>query len=158
MQLATVHKLTPTPQAETSSRPGLTSLIRTGRGLMTVQTEIVGEPAQLVTIVDFRGRVLKRWQSDFCVASSDPEAPDLIRKWHAGIEARVRENLAKATRRRPQTRGAEEVVSHLYVAAMRAYAERDLDTARDVLRACALLLPDDKRISAGLERLRATAS
>ena len=147
--------LTPAPTPDTSSRPGLTSLIRTGRGLMTVQTEIVGDPAQLVTIVDFRGRVLKRWHSDVFIASGDPRAADRIREWHNAIETRVRESLSKAARRRPASRQADEVVSHLYVAAMKAYAERDLDTARDVLRACALLLPDDQRIACALQRLRA---
>ena len=150
--------LTPAPSSDASSRPGLTSLIRTGRGLMTVQTEIVGDPAELVTIVDFRGRVLKRWRSDIFIVAGDPRAADRIREWHNSIESRVRASLTQATRRRPTARKADEVVSHLYIAAMKAYADRDLDTARDVLRACALLLPDDERIAAALRRLRPRAA
>lgn len=139
-----------------SSRPGLTSLIRTGRGLMTVQTEIVGEPAQLVTIVDFRGRVLKSWKGPLLVAPNDPAAPSLARKWHAEIEARVRESLSRAAHKRPsgdRRRAEEEAVAHLFIAAMQAYADRDYPTARSVLEACALLLPEDPRIRTALQRL-----
>jgi hypothetical protein len=132
----------------------LTSLIRTGRGLMTVQTELLGEPAALVTIVDFRGRVLKSWTSPFCVASSSPDAPATIRRWHNDIEARVRDNLARASNRRPQSEANAQVVSHLFIAAVQAYSARDLSTARAVLRVCELLLPDDPRIRAWLSRLR----
>ena len=137
-----------------SSRPGLTSLIRTGRGLMTVQTELLGEPASLVTIVDFRGRVLKRWTSSFSVSSGSPEAPAAIRRWHNDIEARVRDNLARAANRRPESSANNEVVSRLFIAAVQAYGARDLDTARAVLSACELLLPEDPRIRACVQRLR----
>jgi hypothetical protein len=44
-------------------------------------------------------------------------------------------------------------VSHLFVAAARAYAERDLGTAAALLHACELLLPDDPRIRAALRQL-----
>jgi hypothetical protein len=141
--------------ADSCSRPGLTSLIRTGRGLMTVQTELVGEPAALVTIVDFRGRVLKSWKSSFSIASTDLAAPAAIRRWHNDIEARVRDNLARAANKRPSVETGNEVVSHLFVAAVEAYRRRDLETARAVMRACELLLPDDPRIRAGALRLRA---
>lgn len=152
--MSTAKTLTP---LDPSSRPGLTSLIRTGRGLMTVQTELVGEPASLVTIVDFRGRVLKSWTSSFSIETSSPEAPAAIRRWHNDIEARVRDNLARAATRRPESASASNVVvSHLFIAAMQAYSDRDLDTALAVLRACELLLPDDPRIRAGLQRLRAS--
>ena len=144
------------PPAEPGSRPGLTSLIRTGRGLMTVQTELFGEPALLVTIVDFRGRVLKRWTSSFAIESSSPEAPGAIRRWHNDIEARVRDNLARAANRRPQTQTHGGVVSHLFVAAVQAFSERELDTAHAILLACDLLLPDDPRICAGLARTRSS--
>lgn len=134
---------------EAGSRPGLTSLVRTGRGLMTVQTEIVGAPAQLVTIVDFRGRVLKTWRSPFSVELDSEELGDVARRWHADIEARVRESLAQAAARarRPEQ---HEVVSHLYLAAARAYAQRDFETARAVLSVCELLMPDDPRIRQAL--------
>lgn len=139
---------------EPGSRPGLTSLIRTGRGLMTVQTELVGEPASLVTIVDFRGRVLKSWTSSFSIASTSPEAPAAIRRWHNDIEARVRDNLARVAKQQPRAETNNEAVSHLFIAAMQAYADRDLETAREVLSACELLLPDDPRIRDSLVRLR----
>lgn len=150
MHLATNTLRTPEP----SSRPGLTSLIRTGRGLMTVQTEIHGESSRLVTIVDFRGRVLKTWTSPFEIDAGDPEVGGAIRQWHADIEARVRDSLARAARRQPQTRDASETVSHLFLAAMQAYGARDLETAIALLHACELLLPEDRRIRAGLRRLR----
>lgn len=138
---------------ESGSRPGLTSLVRTGRGLMTVQTEIVGQPATLVTIVDFRGRVLKTWRSPFAVDEHDPALGDIARKWHADIEASVRETLERASARaRPD--GGLLAVSHLYLAAARAYAERDFETALALLGACELLLPNDPRIRAAIRRMR----
>lgn len=140
------------PACEPGSRPGLTSLIRTGRGLMTVQTEIVGDPATLVTIVDFRGRVLKTWRSAFVVAPADLAAPEKIRRWHAEIESGVRNNLTRAAERE-RIAPNHEPVSHLFVAAARAYAERDLDTAAALLHACELLLPSDPRVRAALRQL-----
>lgn len=140
------------PPREPDSRPGLTSLIRTGRGLMTVQTEIVGDPGTLVTIVDFRGRVLKTWRSSFVVATADLAASETIRRWHAEIERGVRNNLSRVSERQ-QIAPNHEPVSHLFVAAARAYAQRDLDTAAALLRACELLLPDDPRIRAALRQL-----
>lgn len=134
------------------TRPGLTSLLRTGRGLMTVQTEIVGTPAQFVTFVDYRGRVLKTWKSPLASTVDDSQLSTLARLWHQDVEARVRESLARAGQRSPN-HGIGEVLAHLFVAAMQAYAKRDLVTARDVLRAYDLLRPDDARVRAALKRL-----
>lgn len=146
------------PSPDTRTRPGLTSLVRTGRGMMTVQTEIVGEPALLVTIVDFRGRVLKSWSSEFSVDEGAPDAPEVIRKWHSDIETQVRTKLSRAATRRPQQNSTGEFGSHLFFAAMRAYGERDFSTARAVLQACELLLPDDERVRAALSRLNGSLS
>ncbi|MCA9696475.1 MAG: hypothetical protein KC431_03035 [Myxococcales bacterium] len=118
---------------------------------MTVQTEIIGDPAQFVSIVDFRGRVLKTWKSPLCVDTSDPRLPGLARRWHQDIEARVRDSLNRASQRKQDQEG--EAVAHLFTAAAQAYADRDLNTARAVFSACALLLPDDTRIRAALDRL-----
>jgi hypothetical protein len=118
---------------------------------MTVQTEIVGQPAELVTIVDFRGRVLKTWRSPFTVDEADPEVGALARKWHADIEIKVRESLARAASQRGPN--GQPAVSHLYLAAAKAYAERDFETALAVLSACDLLLPDDARIRAALRKI-----
>ena len=141
---------------EVESRPGLTSLVRTGRGLMTVQTELIGDSTslELVTIVDFRGRVLKTWRSPFALHADDIHTPEQIRRWHRDIEARVREKLACVARRRPESEAAGTVVAHLFVEAIRAYGERDFKTAKALLRACDLLQPDEARIKTGLERLR----
>jgi len=145
----------PTPSTsscEAPSRPGLTSLLRTSRGLMTVQTEIIGSPAQFVSIVDFRGRVLKTWKSPHSVDPHDPQLPAMARRWHQEIEARVRESLTRASQqRRPDHDG--ETVAHLFAAAVEAYANRDLATARAVFATCALLRPDEPRIRAALDRL-----
>lgn len=142
------------PSCDPGSRPGLTSLIRTGRGLMTVQTELVDDPATLLTIVDFRGRVLKTWRSPFTVAPADPTAPDQIRRWHAEIERGVRSNLARVSERQ-RAESEQEAISHLFAAAVRAYAARDLDTAAALVQACSLLLPDDPRIRAAQQWLPA---
>ena len=133
--------------------PGLTSLIRTGRGLMTLQTEIVGQPAELVTIVDFRGRVLKTWRQTLAPGLEECEAQPLARRWHADIEARVRANLQRAAQRQ----SGDETLAHLFLAAAGSYAGRDLHTARAVLEACELLAPDERRIRDALAHLRALA-
>ena len=134
---------------DSGSRPGLTSLIQTARGVMTVQTEIVGEPAQLVTIVDFRGRVLKIWRSALGI---NPVELDSARRWHQKIDGEVRENLTRLARR-PADRSAI-VGASLFVEAMRAYAIRDYAGAGAILSVCATLLPHDRRIEAARARLR----
>ncbi|NVB42567.1 hypothetical protein G6O69_32385 [Pseudenhygromyxa sp. WMMC2535] len=131
----------------------MTSLIRTGRGLMTVQTEITGDPAALVTIVDFRGRVLKTWRRQLDVAADHITAPDLAREWHDEVEAQVRANLNRAAKR-SSSASEDVVVAHLFAAAMQAYANRDFATAKAVCRACTLLLPEDSRLSSCLQQLR----
>jgi len=142
------------PCADSGSRPGLTSLIKTGRGIMTVQTEMVGEPARLVTIVDYRGRVLKSWQSSFLVAEGDYEQ---ARKWHARVEGEVRDNLAKVKQRPPQ-RDPAAVGACLFVEAMQAYAALDYDRAVAILQVCDGIVPGDRRVIAALARLRALRS
>ena len=135
--------------SDSGSRPGLTSLIQTGRGVMTVQTEVVGDPARLVTIVDFRGRVLKSWKSSFLV---DPGDLDEARKWHRGVADEVRENLARVARRSDDRSASVGAV--LFVEAMRAHAVHDAARAGALLSACARLLPGDQRVGAGLARLQ----
>ena len=135
--------------------PGRTSLIRTGRGLMTLQTELVGEPAQLRTIIDFRGRVLKRWESACEPVDASEPLCEVMRRWHEGIEVRVRENLAKVAERRPAPSdpAAGHVVARLFLAAINAYRERDFDTARSILLCCRSLAPEARRVHAALERI-----
>ena len=156
MQAATRESKDLAEGQEVESRPGLTSLVRTGRGLMTVQTELVGESTslELVTIVDFRGRVLKTWRSPFALHADDVHTPEQIRRRHHDIEARVREKLASVAQRRPESEATGTVVAHLFVEAMRAYGERDFSTARALLRACELLQPAEARIRTGIECLR----
>jgi len=150
-----MQSLLPTTDSlDAEGRPGLTSLVRTGRGLMTVQTELVGDPAELLTIVDFRGRVLKTWRSPFTLDEHAASTPERIRSWHRNIERRLRDKLAAVSRRRSQTDVEGDVVAHLFVAAIRAYGARDLDTACALLEACDQLRPDDRRVRAALARAR----
>jgi hypothetical protein len=147
----TIAVLQPAPNPE--SRPGLTSLIKTGRGVMTIQTEILGDPARLITIVDFRGRVLKTWQSDDLIDASDLVS---ARKWHQAIERDVRGSLSKATQRGSDR--SASVGGCLFVEAMRAYATRDYGRAKKALMACAHLLPSDPRVHAAMARLQSLES
>lgn len=122
---------------------------------MTLQTELVGEPAQLVTLIDFRGRVLQRWTSPDSV-----ENPDQIRRWHGDIEAQVRTKLSRVAARttEAESRWAEKRFgAHLFVEAMRAYAHRDLATALALIEACAGLLPDDQRVRTARARFIAAS-
>jgi hypothetical protein len=129
----------------------LTSLIRTSRGLMTVQTELSGDPLELVTIVDFRGRVLKRWTRPFALDVDDAGAE--LRRWHATIEGQVRDSLSHAARARARPPQLDKATSRLFLAGITAYAKHDFDAARIALRACARLLPEDLRVRAALARL-----
>ncbi len=138
------------PCSESGSRPGLTSLIKTGRGLMTVQTEILGEPGRLVTILDLCGRVLKRWQSTFVLDAHDLDA---ARRWHQGIEAEIRASLARLAKRGGGDRPSS-VAACLFIEAMRAYAAGEYERSRSILKVCARLVPHDARVDAALARLR----
>lgn len=137
--------------------PGRTSMIRMARGVMTLQTEISGTgPVEVVTIIDYCGRVLQRY--------SEPLPPELVDEaeitrfanaCHAVVESSVYESLAAAASR-PRKRESDDrgrLVSWLFVRAMRAYAHQDFASARALLRSCARLMPDDPRVAAALAAL-----
>jgi hypothetical protein len=123
---------------------------------MTLQTEIAGDPLEVVTIVDFRGRVLKSFRSEVppALRGREAELMDFANDFHASIEAQVHESLEAARQRNrsdePELGG---VVAELFIEAVQAYARQELDTARAVLRACDVLQPGDPRIRAALARL-----
>ena len=133
--------------------PGRTSMIRTARGIMTLQTEISGSDPEVVTIIDYCGRVLQR--------TSEPLPPELVDEaeitrfanaCHAAVESSVYESLAAAAAR-PRRRAADErrrLASWMFVRAMRAYAQQDLVSALALLHSSERLLPDDPRIVAAL--------
>lgn len=137
-------------------RPGQTSLLHTARGPITLQTEITGDPAYIVTILDFRGRVLKSFKRALPSETEPHLRHELAKRWHATIEQEVRDSLR---RRVPLARlgGGEqalEVVARLFLEAMAAYARRDLDSAEAVLLACDHLMPGDARVGAALVNVR----
>ena len=148
--------LSSTAAASPDARPGLTSLIRTGRGLMTLQTELVGQPTRLETIVDFRGRVLKTWHSPFHIDPQSPDGPGQIRAWHAKIEERLRAQLSAVAKRRSPGGEPGPVVAELFIAAMRSYAERERSTALALLEICEYLQPGEARVRAAIERARSS--
>ena len=141
------------PAPASTKRPGLTSLVRTSRGLMTIQTELVGNPGEFVTIVDFRGRVLKRWTHPLTAGLDEVGQGIAAREWHAQRVARVSESLAKAARSRRRSPFGSGL-SRLYLAGMSAYAKRDFEAAEVAWRACARLLPEDRRIQSALARVQ----
>lgn len=146
-----------TSDTTSSRRPGRTSMIRTARGVMTLQTEVAGDPLEVVTIVDFRGRVLKSFRTEVppALRGREAELMDFANDFHAGIEAQVHQSL-EAARQRHRSDAEPElggVVAELFVEAVQAYARQELDTARAVLRACDALQPGDPRIRAALARL-----
>ncbi|MFV8751523.1 hypothetical protein ACNOYE_13340 [Nannocystaceae bacterium ST9] len=126
--------------------PGRTSLIQTGRGPLTLQTEITGCPPAVVTILDFRGRVLKTFRRTLPDQLEPHEHAELANRWHAEAEAEVHATLAGRT----ANPNVPRVVARLFIEAMVAYRRMDRASARAVLRACDALMPGDSRIGAAL--------
>ena len=120
---------------------------------MTIQTELVGDPVEISTIVDFRGRVLKRWTHPLTFEPDDTRLTASVREWHVEHEQDVRESLTKVVRKRHRLPPIELVLSRMYLAGMSAYAKRDFVAAEAAWRACSRLLPEDRRIQAALARI-----
>lgn len=130
--------------------PGRTSLMQTARGPLTLQTEIAGFPPEVVTILDFHGRVLKSFRRPLPVGLDPRGRAELANRWHAEAELEVRSTLARRTK--PAT-GGHSVVARLFLAALVAYHQMDRTSARAALLACDALLPGDPRIGAALARV-----
>lgn len=130
--------------------PGRTSLMQTARGPLTLQTEIAGYPPEVVTILDFRGRVLKSFRRPLPGGLDPSERVELANRWHAEAEIEVRSTLA---RRSKPADPSNPVVARLFVAALVAYHQMDRISARAALLACDALLPGDPRIGAALTRV-----
>ena len=122
---------------------------------MTIQTELVGDPVEISTIVDFRGRVLKRWTHPLTFEADDTRLTATVREWHVEHERRVRESLTKVVRKRHRLPPIDLALSRLYLAGMSAYARRDSVAAEGAWRACSRLLPEDRRVQAALARISA---
>ncbi len=130
---------------------------------MTVQTEILGDPAELVTIVDFRGKVLKSWRTPLRVAPDAPQAQSVARTWHDDIEVKVRDSLSRASQTRSKSRAKSrrqsgEAVARLFAAGIQAYSNSDFVTAKSVLLVCDELIGGDRRIAAALKRIDVLSS
>ena len=70
-------------------RPGLTSCLRLGGGTLTLQTEIVGSPPEIVTTVDYDGRTIRVFRGGLA-AGEHPSVEAAARAFHRSIEARLR--------------------------------------------------------------------
>lgn len=141
-----------------SQRPGKTSLIELPKGLVTLQTEVHSGPLRAVTIVDFRGRVIRRievlWEK------SHPKDVHLFaRACHDVIEGDVRASL-QALQSAPKPGAAESAVADeptaavLFVMAAEALAISDRESAETILVAVRSLLPDDTRVARLLSSIR----
>jgi len=75
-----------------SSRAGRTSCVRLPSGTLTVQTELCTRTAEIVTMIDFRGRILKTWRRPLDAADI-PQASELAARAHREVEHEVRKSL-----------------------------------------------------------------
>ncbi|NVB40496.1 hypothetical protein G6O69_21830 [Pseudenhygromyxa sp. WMMC2535] len=147
------------PDRQSHVYPGRTSMIRTARGIMTLQTEIAGAPLQVVTIIDYRGRVLQRFTNDVPAhLTTEAELTAFANELHATIDTQVQAKLTASARPNPgRERERRLAVAELYRRALDAYAKGDSLTARALLRACDRIRPGEPRVRAALEDLASAA-
>jgi len=132
--------------------PGRTSSIQLPGGTMTLQTELRGDPLEVVTIVDFRGKVMRRKSR----VLTDEEHDDLelvVRHVHADIERGIRVSLESVRKARDTSAASSgqaavepSTSALLFVMSADALGRGDLPTAASLLEAVAQLLPDDTRV------------
>ncbi len=145
-----------TPGPPQRHAPGRTSSIQLPGGTMTLQTEVSGTPPQIVTIVVFRGRVLRR----SVVALGGEVETDLesaVRRAHNDSERGLLRALQDVHPPPQEHPGAAPVepptASLLFVMATEALARRDRGTAISLLEAVQDLIPDDRRVQLLLAEL-----
>jgi len=119
---------------------------------MTLQTELRGDPLEVVTIVDFRGKVMRRKSR----VLTDEEHDDLelvVRHVHADIERGIRVSLESVRKARDTAAASSgpaalepSTSALLFVMSADALRRGDLPTAASLLEAVAQLLPDDTRV------------
>ena len=142
--------------------PGLTTSLRLASGVLTLQTEIHGEPPQVTTTVDFKGRTVRVFRAPLDPASTTDLAA-AARAFHRTSELRLREAL-EHSRDRPRDPAApspsspmnapgprhpgEPEVAALFVEAVRALVNGRREQAARLVAVVRLLLPDDARVDA----------
>ncbi len=154
------------------TRPGLTSCLRLGGGTLTLQTEIVGDPPEIVTTVDYDGRTIRVFRGGL-EEGGHTSVEAAARAFHRAIEARLRARVdrvaasagaavpaadgegtrdvpeppapAEASAEAPPPRAAGPEVAALFVDALRALHAGRRDEALRLLAVVDLLLPDDPR-------------
>lgn len=134
--------------------PGQTSCLHLPGGTMTLQTELKGEPPHLVTIIDFRGKVVRRLSRQL----SDEDHDNLalaVRRTHQEAERGIRASLRSLheARKGAPPSAAPSTASLLFVMASEALHRHDRDSATALLRAVAQLLPNDRRVEALLDQV-----
>lgn len=132
--------------------PGMTSCIELQVGFLTLQTEFVGDPPELITVIDLAGRVIRR------IRTPCPPGVDLaqfVQRTHADIDRKLR--LAVDARRREDPNrpplGDDDTAALLFLLAVEAYLDGDAISARQMLSCVADLLPDDATIASNLRAL-----
>ncbi len=135
--------------------PGRTSTISLPSGLMSLQTEAHQETGEIVSILVFQGRVLKR-HTDQLPEHANGQQGAIIDAAHASFESEIRLTLERAATARASTceeTSSMETVGQLFLMALEAYAGGDNETCRLILETLVVLAPDDQRIRGALEGL-----
>lgn len=136
--------------------PGRTSTIALPSGLMSLQTEAQEESGEIVSILVFQGRVLKR-RTERLPPVVNGERNAIIDAAHYAFEREVRAALERAAAARAAATAESsrcETVGRLYLMAVEAYAQGDEETCRMILETLRVLDPDDPRIQGALENLQ----
>jgi len=136
--------------------PGRISGFQLGSGMLTVQTELCLRTSELVTVADFRGRILKTWRRPVRLDDGTRSA-DLVASAHRTAEAEIRRNLNELQRGRREPRNCL-TATKLFVRAVLAHQQGDDDLARRLLETVMILLPDDLRVRAVAEELNRRVS
>ena len=138
------------------THPGRTSCVQLPGGTMTFQTELRGEPPELVTVIDFRGKVVRRVTRRLSEDDwSDVERA--VRLAHSEVERSVcssLESLRAAKRGTEPASAVEPTAAALFVMALEVLHRGDRGSAAALLHTVSALLPHDPRVDDLLHYLR----
>lgn len=129
-------------------RPGVTSSLHLPVGVLTLQTEIVGDPPEFVTVVDIGGRVMRTLRTPCRV-----ERADEIQRTVSRVHAELMRRFVSNARARVKPSADNDTAAQLFVLAVEAHAAGDDVGAAALMQCVADLLPDDARVRSNLAAL-----
>ncbi len=126
-------------------RPGITSSLHLPTGVLTMQTEIVGNPPEFVTVIDVGGRIMRTFRNP-CRVDESGDVQRVVSRVHAELMRRFVGNA----RSRVKPAVDNDTAAQLFILALEAHAKGDTDGARALLLSVADLLPDNATVRRNL--------